>query len=351
MNNKEGEEIFKQAITLFNEENYEESYWLCLSNIHTYHNYQYSAYPWKFKQLGSWKKILLHLEEKARAGNVICQYEFYNTTRNKTSEGPRGPNDPNFSWCVSSANLGCANAQYDMAWVHFYLNHDNKAAIPWLQKAAQQNLAFAQSKLAECYWALKNYEEAFLWANRAVRNDEPGGYHTMGRYHELKKDTITAREIYEVGFFKHENFECALKLEDIYRNALRESLDLRESRELLVNNLLEIIHFIGYTCDNVIEYEKDLLSIYEEFKLLIDFQAELRYVFNLKKSCDKLEEKFANMALKCVLITSPEIFNKMFNKFDHDSLSMVNDACSYLPVAIVTVITGYLFYPSYYPFN
>ena len=133
---------------------------------------------------------VVSLEKKAQKGDVIAQYEL--ALKYKSGTDTSKQNAGLFiKWLTSAADLGYANAQYDLGLCYLWGSNvpkDDGQAIYWLKKSAHQQYALAQYSLGMYY--IENYNpsvsvnEIISFLESAGDNGKSDGFYQLGMMYE-----------------------------------------------------------------------------------------------------------------------------------------------------------------------
>lgn len=103
----------------------------------------------------------------------------------------QGQNNAAFFWMLKAANANHAAAQNNIGLSYLHglgVKKDREKAIIYFEKAANQELAYAQSELAMLYYQQQNPAKAReLWLSAAEKNDEYAQFNLASLYLEQQQ--------------------------------------------------------------------------------------------------------------------------------------------------------------------
>ena len=125
--------------------------------------------------VGCGKKEPLTLEQKAAAGDAKAQYDL--ARMYELGEGVPKDDKEAMKWYRKAAEQGVAKAQHNLG-LKYELGEgvpkDDKEAMKWFRKAAEQGHALAQAVLGASFFdglgVLEDYATAYAWMNIAAAN-------------------------------------------------------------------------------------------------------------------------------------------------------------------------------------
>lgn len=144
----------------------------------------------EYYQQGNDEKAMKWLRKSAELGYADAQYNLslvYFEGRGVTQDYVAAA-----VWCRKAAEQGLAEAQYNLGisyWNALGVGQDYGVAATWYRKAAEQGYADAQNMLGLCYYQGKgveqNYEESVKWAYKAAEQGlAVAQYNLGGNYYE-----------------------------------------------------------------------------------------------------------------------------------------------------------------------
>lgn len=102
----------------------------------------------------------------------------------------QGRNNDAFRWMLAAANVGHIAAQNNIGLSYLHglgVEKNKKLAFYWFEKAAKQDLSYAQSELAMLYYQNGNLEKAReYWLKAAKKNDEYAQFNLASLFLEKK---------------------------------------------------------------------------------------------------------------------------------------------------------------------
>ena len=191
--------------------------------------------------------------------------------------------------CEKAAELKSLNAMDELGWIYSYLKKDYKKAIPYFLFAAERNFELSRYRLANCYFDMKDYDNAIYWHKQSMNDYHP--HCQLAKCYmkkaelvpsdlELKeKNLILARRICVDGFFDIGCELCSEFLIDSFH-----LLDKCKMTREEVNNMCDYYHNYGIklVSDEKLVKKRELLDKLEKFYIdyfdVIDFDEEYRKI-------------------------------------------------------------------------
>ena len=135
------------------------------------------------------KKEIDHLQEQAKRGSQIAQYEL--AMMYLYGKGVKRNLSSAFEWAQRAAVQGYATAQYSLGRMYYYglgVFMNLSLARKWHQRAAEQGLATAQYSLGEMYYYGQggglNLSSARKWHQRAAEQGLATAQYSLGRMYD-----------------------------------------------------------------------------------------------------------------------------------------------------------------------
>jgi hypothetical protein len=86
-------------------------------------------------------------------------------------------------WIEKSANLGNAEAQFELAEICKHEKNDQAKYLEWLEKSARNGNTKAKHNLATNYLSLYDYQKAFYWMELASNEGHAGAKRKLGIFY------------------------------------------------------------------------------------------------------------------------------------------------------------------------
>lgn len=171
-------------------------------------------------------------EAALRISNILISPWAFDGTQNEFVDTLKS-----ISWCKTSAEMGCAEAQYVYSQcfaTNKYGMFDKEKEQYWYVKSAENGYAEAQYLIAQMYWKgeyffQKDYEKSLYWLQRAAANGYTAAIYRMGWYAETQEnDTAKAAYYYELAAQDGE-VNAIYKIGKAYRDGLGVKQDYQKA--------------------------------------------------------------------------------------------------------------------------
>lgn len=151
------------------------------------------------------------LRAKAKSGNAVAQYDLGSFYENKQGKGKRKIKDDKqaVSWYTKAADQGLAGAQFDLGRMYVAgkgVTRDSELGIAWQLKAAEQGLASAQFVIGKRYFSgvglPKDYELALDMLLQAAEQGFASAQNQLAVMHfkgeGVPKDLVQAHKWFSI---------------------------------------------------------------------------------------------------------------------------------------------------------
>ena len=136
------------------------------------------------KQIATYKEVFLPRENDNTA--YIKGYQYERKKEDKEA----------LKWYLKAANQGDARAQYKVGWLYHWgknMKRDYKKAMYWYKKSAEQKNIRAYYQVAYLYsskkWIGQDEQLAFVWCQKAAKNGLRIAQKILGFYYEFGRGT------------------------------------------------------------------------------------------------------------------------------------------------------------------
>lgn len=190
------------------------------------------------------------ITKRAEEGDVVAQYKLYRLYH--FGVNIKKDEKKAIAWLEKAAEQGCMEAQIEFG---KYCSNANEKVM-WYKKAAEQGSKNAQYYLGECYekgvGVEQSNEEAYKWYKKAAEQDSKDAQYALGKFYE---EGIGVEQSYEEAYKWY-------KLAQTLRSNDEASRAAKRIKNILEKNLMDEtqIYRTGITYSHIIRTPNDYVT-------------------------------------------------------------------------------------------